>query len=123
MNYLTVERFMVNQMPLEECTNQATQRSFARGDARRIEIGDIVKSNITGHYKVIAMAVSVGRNGVSCLLEQPSTQDFRGDEPWTGTGWQNGYNEDGEYVVRRVLKLNSLILVSKAYDNRTEEAS
>jgi hypothetical protein len=104
MNYLTVERFLVNQEPLA-------------GDTGGFTVGDIVSSSATKNWKVIAMAQSIGKNGISCLVEQPSTQSFRGDEPWSGNGWQHGYNEQGEYVVRRVLKYHSLILVTKRSDS------
>ena len=101
MNYLSIERFLVNQERLEDTSGFSFQ------------VGDIVASNTIKGWKVIEFAMCFG-GGISCLLEYPSTQTFRGDEPWQGSGWQQGTNEQGDYVMRRVLKYKSLYLIQKA---------
>lgn len=90
---------MINQDPLSDTSGLTFQ------------VGDIVSSSTTKDWKVVAFAVSL--NGISCLLEHPSTQTFRGDEPWKGDGWQHGTNEQGDYVLRRVMKYKSLYLTYK----------
>lgn len=100
MNYLSIERFLINQERLTDTSGLSFQ------------VGDIVSSGRTNNWKVIEIAMSFG-GGISCLLEQPSTQTFRGDEPWQGNGWQSGTNEQGDYVVRRVMKYQSLYLTEK----------
>lgn len=100
MNFLSVERFLVNQEPITDTSGFMFQ------------VGDIVSSRTTINWKVVAFAVHP-IVGISCLLEYPSTHTFRGDEPWKGDGWQHGKNEQGDYVIRRVMKYSSLYLTEK----------
>lgn len=104
MNYLSIERFLVNQERLTDTSDLTFQ------------VGDIVSSSSTKNWKVIEIAIGLGR-GISCLLEQPTTQTFRGNEPYQGNGWQHGTNEQGEYVVRRVMKYQSLYLNERGESN------
>ena len=101
MNYLSIERFLVNQERVEDTSGLMFQ------------VGDIVSSGRTKDWKVVEIAMSFG-GGISCLLEKPDTQTWRGDEPWQGNGWQHGTNEEGQYVVRRVMKHQSLYLTQRA---------
>jgi hypothetical protein len=101
MNYLSIERFLVNQERLADSSGLMFQ------------VGDTVSSSSTRDWQVVEFATGLGR-GISCLLEQPSTHAFRGNEPYQGNGWQHGTNEQGEYVVRRVMKYQSLFLTKRA---------
>lgn len=111
MNYLSVERFLTNQERL------------TKTEGLMFQIGDMVstgRSSYNQDWKVVEFAMCFG-GGISCLLEKPAdNQIHRGDEPWQGNGWQHGTNEQGQYVVRRVMKYKSLFLTHKAYDNHTE---